>query len=401
MRIVAARDRVPAAPSELPALLISERSPDGTTRRVCVTGDVSLSGRLAERLAEDPLAEDPFREVAPVLREADLRFANLESTLFDAAGAGDLFRAPAGSARILAGAGFDLLNLANNHVLDYGTEGLAATRRAVRSAGLEVLGAGPDLDAARRLVVTDLGGLRLGWLGCARTLQAQERAGEAFWEYAPGELEAAIREARGRVEVLAVSIHMGYMFVDYPHPGQRLEALAFLNAGADLVVMHHAHVLQGVELAAGGGLACYNLGNFLFDWTEGEVAFAGMYEEQRRGGLFVFDLDRRGVCRALVLPTRVDDGWTVRWARGQVGRTILERLIRVSGDWQSAAARTFHRQLADRATGLAVRQAVRGLRRGGPRAALDLARRLRGHHLRMLIGWPAQRLGRWLRGRSP
>ncbi len=401
MRIVAARDLVPAAPSELPALLVLERSADGATRRICVAGDVSLSGRIAKRLSEDP-----FREVAPVLRQADLRFANLESTLLDRsssprAGAGELFRAPATAAQVLASAGFDLLNLANNHVLDYGTEGLAATREAIRSAGLEVLGAGPDPAAARRPVVTDLGGLRLGWLGCARTLKAQEPAGESYWEYAPGELEAAIREARAGLDVLVVSIHMGYMFVDYPHPGQRLEILALLSAGADLVVMHHAHVLQGVELAAGGGLACYNLGNFLFDWTEGEIAVAGGHEEQRRGGVFVFDLDRRGVSRALVLPTRVDDGWTVRWALGQVGRAILERLTRVSSGWQTGTAGTFHRQLADRATGLAAREAVTCLRRGGPRAVLDLARRLRGHHLRMLAGWPAQRLGRWLRRRRP
>ncbi len=393
MRIAEAGQWVDEAPAELPALVVAERPPDGATRRVCAAGDLGLSGEIARRL--DP---GPLREVAPVLRAADLSFANLESTLSDEAGSGALFAAPESAAEVLAGAGFDLINLANNHVLDFGAEGLRATRRALETAGIAVLGAGPDGEAARRLAVVELAGLRLGWLGCARTLQQQED-GEGFWEYAPGELAAAIRAARGQVDVLAVSIHMGYMFVDYPHPGQRLEALALLEAGADLLVMHHAHVLQGLELAA-GGLACYNLGNLLFDWTEGEVAVDRALEEQRCGAVFVFDFDRRGVCRALVLPTRVDDAWTVRWALGESGRETLERLVRISGEWQGEAVRAFHRQLADRATGLAVREVIAGLRDGGLRALPGLARRVRGHHLRMLAGWPMQRLNRWL-GRHP
>ena len=97
-----------------------------------------------------------------------------------------------------------------------------------------------------------------------------------------------------------------------------------------------------------------------------------------------------------MLPTRVDDGWTVRWALGESGRAILDRLRRISGDWHKVSG-AFHRQLADRATGLAVREAVSELRRGGLRAMPRLARRIRKHHLRMLAGWPAQRISRWLR----
>ncbi len=390
MRIIETRERVREAPEGLPALLIAERPAEGAVRRVCTAGDIGFSGQIAPRLSEDLL-----REVAPVLEAADLAFANLESTLSDEVRPDALFAGPETGAEILAGAGFGLINLANNHVLDFGSGGLRGTRESLEATGIEVLGAGPDVDAARRLAIFDLDGLRLGWLGCARTNQDQEGAGDAFWEYSSEKLEAAIRDARGRVDVLAVSIHMGYMFVDYPHPGQRREALALLDAGADLLVMHHAHVLQGVESAPGGGLVCYNLGNLLFDWTEGETAIEVPVEEQRSGAVFVFDLDRRGVCRALALPTRVDDAWTVRWALGASGRAILERLARISGDWREAGA-TFHRQLTDRATGLAVREVIERLRDGGPRALPELARRLRGHHLRMLLGWPVQRLGRWL-----
>ncbi len=391
MRIVPARDVVPVAPSKLCALQVVSRPPEGETRRVCCAGDLGFSEQI---LAGS--GGEPCREIAPVLKDADLAFANLETPLVGEVDPGAHFAAPASVAPLLAAAGFRLLNLANNHILDHGATGLAHTREALAAAGVQVLGAGPDAEAARRLVTCDLNGLTLGWLGCARTLQPQEPGGEGFWEYAPAELETRIRAARRHVDVLAVSIHMGYMFVDYPHPDQRRAVLGFLDAGADLVVMHHAHVLQGVEEVEDGGVACYSLGNLLFDWTAGEVAFDRVLEEQRSGGVFVFELDRRGVCAAAVLPTRVDDDWTVRWATGERGRASLERLRRISGDWREAAS-VFHRQLADRATGLAVHEAVSELRRGGLRAIPRLARRIRKHHLRMLAGWPVQRISRWLR----
>lgn len=386
---IAAHRLVPEAPPGLDALVVRERCADGPVRRLCAAGDVGFSGRLAALPAN---GHDPFREVAPVLRSADLAFANLETPLVDEA-RGRLFAAPSAAAPLLAGAGFGLLNLANNHILDHGPETLAATRRALAAAGIRTLGAGAGTKRARRPVVVDLEGLRVGWLGCARTLQRQDGAAEGFWEYDPQELATAVAAARAAADVLVVSIHMGYMYVDYPHPRQRRKVLELLDRGADLVLLHHAHVVQGVESGAGGGLACYNLGNLLLDWEEGEVAVDQMPEEQRSGGIFLFDLDRRGVCRALVLPVRVDDGWTVRWAMAEAGRKILDRVERAS-DWSRDAGALFHRQLAERATGLAFRTVARELARGRLRALLALLPRLRPHHLRMVAGWLRARLRR-------
>ncbi len=401
MKLVAARDLVPAAPDGLEALLVCRRAAQGAVVRICAGGDVGPAGHLIA-------GGDPFREIAPVLRAADLSFANLETPLLqavelEAARRGEpgeaQFLAPAAAAELLATAGFRLLNLANNHILDAGAGGLAETRHALETCGVKVLGAGPDGAAARRLVVTGSGEPRLGWLGSARTLEPQAARGDVFWEYDFEELADAVRAARPQVDVLIVSLHMGYMYVDYPQPEQRRQALELLAAGADLVLMHHAHVLQGLELAA-GGMVCYNLGNLLLDWTLGDIPIEIMQEEQRSGGVFVFDLDRGGVCAAAVLPVRVDDGWTVRWALADQGRTILERLRRISGGWDGDAALRFQRQLADRVTGLAVKSTLLDLRRGGLKALPGLARRIKGRHLRMVAGWPAERLKRWLRARA-
>jgi poly-gamma-glutamate synthesis protein (capsule biosynthesis protein) len=382
---LAADALVPEAPRRLDALVLRERPADGPLRRIVAAGDTGFSGRLAA-LAES--GHDPFREIAPVLRSADVAFVNLESPFVEDDPRGRCFAAPISASSLLAGAGIRLVNLANNHVLDHGPEALEATRRALAENGIEVLG-------TRRLVVTDLDGLRVGWLGCARTHQAQDGEGEGFWEYDPGELGDAVAEARGRVDVLAVSVHMGYMYVDYPHPEQRRQVRELLDRGADLVVLHHAHVLQGIETPPGGGLACYNLGNLLLDWEEGEIEVDQMVEEQRSGGLFVFDVDRRGVARAFVLPIRVDDGWTVRWAVGEAGGAILNRLERISR-WDRDTSVLFHKQLAERTAGLAFRSVAREIRRGGVRTLFELMPRLRAHHVRMVGGWLASRLKRGL-----
>ena len=396
MPTVAAQQIHPQAPADLEALLLCERPPDGPTRRLCAVGDIGFSGKIAEHLDVET-----FREVAPVLRAADLAFANLETALTEDFVPEMIFAAPIRSAPFLAEAGFKLINLANNHVLDYGEASLAVTRETLEKLDLDIVGAGPDPATAKSLVVQDLDGLRVGWLGCARTLASQEPGSETFWEYDPEALSEAIRDARSRVDVLVVSIHMGYMYVGYPHPEHRRDALAFVTEGADIVLMHHAHILQGVEVVAGRPI-CYNLGNFLFDWTAGVLAVDQMHEEQRTGGLFVFELDRQGVCRGGVLPIRVDDRWNVGWAKEETGTAILNRLRRLSNDWGAGATAGFHRQMAERITGHAVRAVYWELRREGLKAIPVILGRVRPHHLRMVAGWPVQRLKRWLQpNRTP
>ncbi|MCB1036114.1 MAG: CapA family protein, partial [Acidobacteria bacterium] len=288
-------------------------------------------------------------------------------------------------------AGFSLLSLANNHIRDHGGEGLASTREALARAGILGLGAGSDEVEARSLRMLERQGLSFGWLACGRTLQDQPGPGPKFWEYSPEEVLAAVRQAAPTTDLLAVSLHLGYMFVDYPHPDHRRLALELAGAGAHLVLMHHAHVLQGVEVTADGSVICYNLGNLLFDWTEGEVPGLEEIEHQRSGALFGFDLDQQGVAQAFALPFHVDDDWKLRWARGTAGASILDRLERISSAWGGNFEEEFWRQRAERNTGQTISTLARKLRRGELGVLLDAGRRLRPHHLRMLLRWAGGR----------
>ncbi len=380
----------PGLPATLPALRLCQRIPSGPTQRFWAGGDLGLSGRLAPGARGE--APAPLARLAPALAALGPGFANLETPLVPDADPADLFAAPPAGAVQLAAAGLRVLSLANNHVADYGAAGIESSLAAVTTAGLSAVGAGADAAAARQLVVLELETLRLGWLAAARSLAPQPPAGPAFWELERDELLAAVEAAKPTVDLLAVSLHLGFMYVDYPHPEHRQLALDLAAAGADLVLGHHAHVVQGIEVAPGGALLCHNLGNLVFDWTEGEVAADLLLEEQRSGIVLVLDLDPQGVARATALPVRVDDGWQLDWAEGEAGERILERLERLSQDLGGDYAAEFWRQRGTRNTGLTLATLARRLRRGDFASLAAAALRVRPHHLGMI--------GRWLFGRK-
>ena len=350
-------------PQALMALRISQRSTIGQSVSVCAVGDIGLSGRAAvtaKRRGEDAL----FAEIAPCLRGADVAFGNLEYPLTSEIAAGKMFAAPIGGAAALRKAGFKLLHLANNHVGEYGQTGLAATLDAVRKADMTALGAGDDLTAAHEVRRTDVNGVRIGWLGCGRTLLRQNENGPRYWEFDEKELLAAVVRVRSNLDVLIVSIHTGLMYLDYPRPEHKVMAEELMAAGADLILMHHAHVLQGVQLTSEGQLACYNLGNFLLDWREGNVQTPIMLKEQNEGAVFRFVLDRQGVAEATALPIWLDDDCRVHWAIGSRGKEILDRLVRISRDLEGDFVPAFERQRAERNTGAILKVIAFHARRG-------------------------------------
>lgn len=168
---------------------------------------------------------------------------------------------------MLADAGFDGVTLANNHAMDYGLDGLAATLDACEVAGLDTLGVGADIDAAlepRYYAVdrTDIAIIN----GCEREFGvATEGTPGTAWIGHP-EAARVVERANERADAVVLIAHGGVEFVPLP-PIQwqrRLRRLA--DIGADLVVAHHPHVPQGWEIHDGTPIF-YSLGNFLFDHT--------------------------------------------------------------------------------------------------------------------------------------
>ncbi len=383
-RIVPARALLPELPADLSAILFHERAPVGHTVRVCAVGDSGLSGQVG-RTASELGYGGLLREVAPLLQSAAAAFANLEGTLIERP-RDALFAAPPAAAEALRQAGVTIVHLANNHVYDFGPTGLASTLAAAAGANLVALGAGDDAAASRRLVRTECRGVRVGWLGCGRTLLPQD-TGARFWEFDEQELLSAIRKARPSVDVLIASVHIGFMYLDYPHPDHRAMAQRCAAAGADIVLMHHPHVLQGIETTPDGKIVCYSLGNFLFDWKEGLITNQVMVQEQNEGAVFVFDLDRSGVARAAAVPTRSDEACRVRWAGGDRGDAILDRLQRISRPLGGNYAPAFWRQRSERNTKHVLRMLRFYIVHGEWGSVWRMFTKVRRHHLRMLAHW--------------
>lgn len=237
---------------------------------IVITGDILLAGR-AERLIEGQGPAAPFAEVSAALREADLAIGNLECSLSTRGKRADkkyTFRADPKTAAALSEAGFDVMTLANNHSVDYGPEALTETLQTLGEAGMAVVGAGEDAERARRPVIVARGEppVRIAVLAFSNMEPVSFYAGGDRPGTNPAQPDAireSVSTARRQADVVIALFHWGDEHSTSPTARQRELAYLAADAGADLVVGHHPHVLQGFE-RRGRALIAYSLGNFLF-----------------------------------------------------------------------------------------------------------------------------------------
>lgn len=262
--------------------------------RLSAVGDIMLGGK-GRALLEREGYDYPFRPTLELLRGADITIGNLETPLTER---GEplvdkqyRFRNPPGKvAPALRNAGFDIVSLANNHTLDYGYTGLEDTIEALEAYGIGHHGAGADLAAARRPVVFTLdNGQRVGFLAYSNTFPeefwaAEGRPGTAFGHEVHVREDVGALAARG-IDVIVVSFHWGRERQSALRGYQPLLARAAIDAGADLVIGHHPHILQGVERYK-DGLVLYSLGNFTFNSYSPHVHTSAVAEVVFHDGRF-------------------------------------------------------------------------------------------------------------------
>jgi poly-gamma-glutamate synthesis protein (capsule biosynthesis protein) len=219
------------------------------------------------------VVSDPGRfygDLAEVLRDADLAVVNLECVLGQAGEPivkdGPHLRLPARAVDGLAAIPFRLVCLATNHSLDFGPEGLARTRQLLTEKGLFSVGAGQSEEEARRPFVTKIGEVRLGIINAAEGEEGRSaNGGASISDLDPVRLVRQIAALRDQVDVLIAVVHAGREWVPVPPPYINHTYRALVEAGADLIVGHHPHVPQGIEIYQGQPIV-YSLGNFAL-WT--------------------------------------------------------------------------------------------------------------------------------------
>lgn len=242
-------------------------------------------GLFASR-QKDPAA--PFRDLAPVLKAADITFVNLESPFSQTANRYDpgmVFRAAPEMIAALTAAGIDVVSTANNHARDAFAAGIPFTLDWLKEHGIAAAGTGRTPQEAHRGAVIERNGVRFGFL--AYTYD-QRNGNYPFDDERVAVLDekamrADIAELRKNAEVVIVSMHAGLEYFPRAVPQQTQFARAAIDAGAALVVGHHPHVVQPVE-AYRGGVIFYSLGNLLFDQFQRKETRQGLLAEVRFRG---------------------------------------------------------------------------------------------------------------------
>lgn len=178
------------------------------------------------------------------------------------------FRLPPERVSILQEMGIDLVTLANNHALDFGTDALLDTVDVLDQAGIAHIGAGKNLDDAKEPVYKEMGGMTFAFIGASRVIpevswNASSSKPGMLTSYDPALLLEEIRTAEAQADYVVVYIHWGIERKERPESYQRTLGQQYIDAGADLVIGSHPHVLQGLEYYKGKPIV-YSLGNFVF-----------------------------------------------------------------------------------------------------------------------------------------
>ena len=213
-------------------------------------------------------------EALKMMREADVFVVNNEFAYTSGGTAVSKeynFRTAPEHASILNDMGADLVLLGNNHTYDYGETGLLDTLDALEKAGVPYIGAGRNQEQAERPAVYDLGGFRVSLVNAESILfnnspPAQSARGEkpgTFDCYRPEMLFEAVRKAKEQSDFCIVLVHWGSEGKTTPNEKQKILSKGAAEAGADLIIGGHPHVLQGIG-SEGTVPVFYSLGNYLF-----------------------------------------------------------------------------------------------------------------------------------------
>jgi len=271
--------------------------------KVFLVGDIMLDRGVEWYIRQNNDWRFPFLKIADELKKADLVFGNLEGPISDKGervGSIYSFRADPKVIEGLTYAGFDILSLANNHMLDYQRVALEDTMARLKENGIDYIGAGLNREEAFSVKIKEIKGTKIGFLGYTNLGPEVWSAGEDYagvawisWDDIE-RIKEDIKRAKEKVDVLIISLHAGQEYSEELTVFQKSFVQNVIEAGADLVVGHHPHVVQQFIKHKHGWIA-YSLGNFVFD--------QGFSEETMRGRLLKVIIENKKIKQ--VIPVKI------------------------------------------------------------------------------------------------
>jgi poly-gamma-glutamate synthesis protein (capsule biosynthesis protein) len=247
-------------------------------------GDVMLDRGVNFMIKKQGDYRFPFLKIAQDLKETDIVFGNLESVISDKGekvGSIYSFRAKPKSLEGLVYAGFNVLSLANNHALDYGPEALKDSLQRLEKENISYVGAGSNEEEAFSPVIkkvnkTSVAFLAYTNLGSPYWTSRKNRLGIAWIDWQDfKKIGEDIENAKNQADILIVSLHSGNEYSKNPTQFQKEFSKLAIEAGADLVIGHHPHIVQPLEKYKEGWIV-YSLGNFVFDQDFSKETMQGL-----------------------------------------------------------------------------------------------------------------------------
>ncbi len=298
--------------------------PEVKTATLIAVGDNMLSRDVARRINIHGV-DYPYDATRDYLKAADITFGNLETPITPGPSVpvnSMTFHSDPKVVPGIARAGFDILSLANNHTPNYGQSGLLDTFRYLDDAGVKYVGAGKNSDEAEAAIYMEAQGIRFAFLAYNDSDVVPDsygasanRAGTNIMDIS--KMQKAVTEAKKKADIVIVSMHSGVEYTATPNSHQKNFAHAAIDAGADVVLGHHPHVVQTLE-KYNGKFIIYSLGNFVFDqmWSQ----------DTRKGMTAKIFFTQNGVDHIEFHPVLIYDYAQPRLLDGKEKEAVLARL---------------------------------------------------------------------------
>ena len=243
-----------------------------TKIKLLFCGDLAPIGKNEKLMIE---GTDLFNDIISDIKDADVSFVNLEAPITmnnrKILKNGPCLKSNPKTIESIKKSGLNLIGLANNHIMDYGEEGLNDTLYSCKIANIDTVGAGENLTASQKVYYKKLNNVTIAIIAIAEhefSIAEEKKAGSAPLDMI--ENYNQIKEAKENADIVIVTLHGGNEYFQYPRPGLRKVCKHFIDLGVDAVICHHIHTVGAYEVYKDKFIS-YGLGNFLFDSTDNKV----------------------------------------------------------------------------------------------------------------------------------
>ncbi len=293
-------------------------------------GDI-LPGDEADTLLKEKGYDYIFDSTRYILKNTDILIGNLKSSLSTKKGQpllksrNTFYACDPVSIKSLLNAGFDVISLASNHFGDYGYESMLETFNLFNNNNLIYIGAGKNLKDARSLKIIKIKNTRIGFLSYS------DKGPPEFYadSTSPGVMplimdyfKSDIENAKKDVDILVVSVHWGDPYTNLPNNKQVITARNMIDYGADIILGHYPHTLQGIEIY-NSGIIAYSLGTFSFGSYFSEV------QNVKEGIILKFKIENKKIKDVIIIPLDVNNN-KVKFQpiilKGQQSQRVIKNL---------------------------------------------------------------------------